>query len=392
MPDDFREMLAHVTGGRRYCFVIMTWHAKFAFFQELRRIVAEETGWECIRADNIPQTGDLRGKIHAAIDNASLVLADIADPSLNIYYEVGYAAARNKPLLLLASEDTHIPTNLQGAELIRYNADTVDTRQGFADLERQLRQQLAPHKETHVSLLRAMIIPPKPQPSYILVNPKQQFIPSPQRPHPDEIRTYGDHLGVVGILRAFGSVYGEHVVPELITASQAATDLLARDASFYAIGSNKVNPFTAEVMSLLQEGRPPNWRFGVRPDDAAGPDPEWPLWGDGPEGEFVLPAEKQSPQPGDVYEDYGLILRGPYRQYPDRMLTVLAGPHSLGTGAACLAATTSDLVKEISNRLEAMCDLRACDRAVWVLVRAQASHDRHVDPENVHIERVGVYE
>lgn len=388
MTEDFREMLAHVTGGRRYCFVIMTWHAKYAFFEAVRRIVAEETGWECIRADDIPQTGDLRTKIHAAIDNASLILADISDPSLNIYYEVGYAAARGKPLLL-ASKETEVPTNLQGADLIEYE---VDTRQGFCQFEGALRRQLEPRRETHVSLLRAMIIPPKPQPSYILVNPKQQFVASPQRPHPDEIRTYGDYLGVVGILRAFGSVYGEHVVPELITASQAAPDLLTRDASFYTIGSDKVNRFTAGVMSLLQDGRAPNWRFAVCPEDAHKPDLEWALWADGPAGPSVLSADKQSSQAGDVYEDYGLILRGPYRRHPGRMLTVLAGPHSLGTGAACLAATTSHLVREISSHLKDKCDLRACDRTFWVLVRARASHDRHLDPENVHIERVGVYE
>src|SRR5438876_1136243 len=129
MADPLQQMLAHVTGGRRYCFMIMTFNADFLFFERIRTIVAEQTGFECIRADHIcGVSDDLRRKVHAAIEAAALVIADVSHPSPNIFYEVGYAVARGKPLLLLARDDlADVPTDLRGVELIRYR----NTQEGW---------------------------------------------------------------------------------------------------------------------------------------------------------------------------------------------------------------------------------------------------------------------
>ncbi len=95
----FSQMLAHATGGRRYSFVIMSYHSGYAFFERIKRIVAEETGFECLRADDIPGAGeDLRGKIHSTIEGAVFIIADVTDLRANIYYEIGYAVARNRPV------------------------------------------------------------------------------------------------------------------------------------------------------------------------------------------------------------------------------------------------------------------------------------------------------
>lgn len=389
MGIEFQEMLAHVTGGRRYCFVIMSWHERYAFFEGLRRIVAEETGWECIRADDIPQTGDLRAKIHAAIDNAALVIADITKLSPNIYYEIGYAAARAKPLLILATQGTDVPTNLQGLELIQCD---VDTKQGFSHFEERLRHYLRPLGEP-VSLLRAMIVPPKPHPSYILVNPKQPTGSARRGVHPAQRRTYGDYLGVTGIFSVFGALYGEELNPELLTASRADPHILEEDASFYIIGSNKVNPFTSYALELLQQGKSPNWHFDLRSEDKNKKDPEWPLWRMGKSGREPVPKKKIMYRPGGTWRDYGLFIRGPHPRFSQRMLTVLAGPHALGTGAACLAATRTEKVKQIREKLETYgIDLAACDRTLWALVEAEAGPDLHLYLDNVEVLEVGVIE
>jgi len=44
MARSFSDKLAHVTGGRRYCFVIMTYHGSYAFFERIRSIVTEVAG------------------------------------------------------------------------------------------------------------------------------------------------------------------------------------------------------------------------------------------------------------------------------------------------------------------------------------------------------------
>ena len=145
MENNFNQLLAHVTGGRRYCFVVMTYHESYTFFERVRKIVAEETGFDCIRADDIPGAGaDLRSKIHSAIDSAAFVIADVSQPRPNIYYEVGYTVARSRPLLLLAKEAVKIPTDLLGLEMIRY----ADDQEGVPRFEKALRQHLAVHRES----------------------------------------------------------------------------------------------------------------------------------------------------------------------------------------------------------------------------------------------------
>lgn len=389
MARSFSDKLAHVTGGRRYCFVIMTYHGSYAFFERIRAIVAEATGLECIRADDIPGAGeDLREKIHSAVDNAAFVIADVSEPRPNIYYEVGYAIARDKAVLLLAQQDVTIPTDLLGVELIRY----VDSKEGWPKFEQTLRKHLAVHGESHLSLLRAMIIPRDPHPSYILANPKTPNASSRFQFHPRERRTYGDHLGVVGILGAFGQAYGEHVVPELLSAAFAPDDLTTWDANFYLIGSPKVNRATDLFLETIQSRYATKWSLQPTPGETQEGDYEVQLSGTIDTVPFRSPSHRSKLTKDTPYEDFGLVVRGPNPRHPKRMVTILAGPHSLGTAAACLAATNSRLIREIARKLTGAADLAAQDRTIWVLVKGISSPDLHIGPDEVTILHAGVYE
>jgi nucleoside 2-deoxyribosyltransferase len=386
MHPNFSHMIAHAAGGRRYCFVIMSFHEGYAFFDRIKRIVAAETGFECLRADDIPAAGEnLREKLHTIIDGAAFVLADISDARPNIYYEFGYAVAHNKPVLVLAREGAAIETDLVGMEIIRY----ADNKDGLSRFEATLKQYLSVHRDSNVSLLRAMIIPRHPEPTYIVLNPKRPNANSRFRHHPRERRTYGDYLGLMGVLGAFASMYGEHCAPELISASHAADDLAEWDANLFLIGSPKVNKFTDTFLSMMQRGRKPNWRFAPCPGENASGDYEVQLCGELSSRTFATPCGLFSK--GSQRHDFGLIVRGPHPRHANRMLTIMAGPHSLGTGAACLAATRSNLVSEVSKSLAGTVDLSTQDRAIWILVEATAGPDGHLDPANVKIVEAGAY-
>ena len=92
----------------------------------------------------------------------------------------------------------------------------------------------------------------------------------------------------------------------------------------------------------MQRGQAPNWRLPPAPGATASGDYEVQLVGEPAKGSFATPYGDKAGR--DVREDYGLIVRGPHPKHPRRMVTIMAGPHSLGTGAACLAATKSHLV------------------------------------------------
>ena len=69
----------------------------------------------------------------------------------------------------------------------------------------------------------------------------------------------------------------------------------------------------------------------------------------------------------------------------------MAGAHSLGTGAACLAATRSSLIQEIRSRLPEGV-LEDKKRTFWVLVKGTASErDYLLDEDGVTIEDAGAY-
>jgi hypothetical protein len=368
------------TAGRRYCFAIVGFNDRYQFFKRVQEIVSETTGCECKRGDELLGPGaDLRAKIHAAIEGAAFVIADLSTTSANVYYEVGYAVARSKPIILIARKDADIPTDLKGVEVLLY----ADTAEGGPAFEKGLRAYLQAQVESAASLLHSFVLPEKPAPTYIVANPKLPGKTSGFKYHPVETRTYGDYLGVAGILAAFASLYGENLTPELVSAMHAAESLKDTDANFYLIGSPKVNPFTEWFLAELQGDSRPGWRMDSVPADKRRKDPRCQLTGRLPDGVFSCVATEGP-------EDYGLILRGPHPRFPSRLVMILAGPQALGTGSACLAATKSELIRSIREKIGNDEIFMDRTRPLWVLVKGEAGADRLIRPDGVKVVAAGV--
>jgi hypothetical protein len=101
---------------------------------------------------------------------------------------------------------------------------------------------------------------------------------------------------------------------------------------------------------------------------------------------------KQDSRPGArTHEGYGLVVRGPHPRFPKhRMLTLMAGGRSVGTGAACLAATHPGLIQKIRDKLPRDTELsdKAC--TFWALVKGSYSDPRRLlEPDNVIVEGAG---
>lgn len=103
---------------------------------------------------------------------------------------------------------------------------------------------------------------------------------------------------------------------------------------------------------------------------------------------WVWPRETETEQL--AWTDYGIIVRGPHPASQEKMVTILAGPHSIGSGAACLAATTSTLIERIQRELPI--PLADKSHTIWVLVRGEGDKsDRHISAEGVTVVQAGVY-
>jgi len=78
----------------------------------------------------MPPSGILE-KIFDSIKRADVVVAEVSTPNANVYYEVGFAHALGKPVILLTRDVSKAPFDLRNHKHIVY-ANIVDLRKQLA--------------------------------------------------------------------------------------------------------------------------------------------------------------------------------------------------------------------------------------------------------------------
>ena len=387
------NVIQELTAGRPFVFVVMPFKERWQLFEELRRLVLDEIGIACIRADDVLAAGyDLLDKIHLLVERSELVIAEISEPNANVFYEIGYAAGNRKSVLLLAEAGREIPTDLRGRELIYYES----SRNGMTVFRTVFREQIRSRLGSRVAFLRDMLQGQILEPVYIVASPKYPGDDSRIRGQVYDRRTYGDNLGVVGLLSAFGLILGEGSRVELISAQYCEPDLVQKDCNLYLIGSKKVNPVAGDVLERVQNGLYPKWYLGRIPHSKEVGDYRVHLYKiskDGKPTKINGKSERRGPDQGIIHvEDYGIIVKTPHPEHPGRVVIIMAGVHSLGTGGACIAATRSIFIGIIRRALPNEVDLSDLHRPIWALIRARASDDLLLDEDGVEVVEAGTFD
>lgn len=101
--------------------------------------VCGEFDVSAIRADEIYGPGVIIGDIVEQVVTAQVMIADISTPNPNVYFEIGYALAMRKPIVLLAKKNTALPFDVSGFRVLFYE----DSIAGKAKVESGLRKHLA---------------------------------------------------------------------------------------------------------------------------------------------------------------------------------------------------------------------------------------------------------
>ena len=96
--------------------------------------VVTNLGYSCKRVDEIEFVGDIVSKIYELIENARLIIAEVSVQNANVYYELGYAYALKKPVILLTKDLSLAHFDLSGQNHIIY--------QNIADLREKLKNRL----------------------------------------------------------------------------------------------------------------------------------------------------------------------------------------------------------------------------------------------------------
>jgi hypothetical protein len=98
----------------------------------------QENGIAAKRADMLPIGGHIQEQIKATIETAHLIIAEVSDNSPNVIFEVGYAMALKKPILLLRNPlitQLNVPFDIMSYRIITYKS--------INDLKKSLTKQLS---------------------------------------------------------------------------------------------------------------------------------------------------------------------------------------------------------------------------------------------------------
>lgn len=396
MPDE--ETVSQIISRKRpFVLVLMPFgrESNWAQFHQVSAIVKSSVDFRCITANQIEGGGcGIREKVYAAIEQAELVIADVTSGNPNVMHEVGYATAKGKVPLLIRKSKSKVPSNLDGLESIPYggSADTDSTFEG--KLRDHLKSRLS-----DVGLFKEMLEAEARHPAYIVAQPKSKSAGRKIYGHVHDFRTYGDNLGVLGLISAFGAMWGEPTNVELISADFHSPDLPNDDKNLYLIGSGKVNDLVPGMLERIQNRREPKWEFADKEGVVA---PEGDAYirlyrtldgrREEKEGKVGTRGPRGRQKKRVFVEDFGILVRGPHPDHQHRMVLIMAGAHSVGTGAACLAATRSAFIRQIKEKLPegTLADKK---RAFWALVKGKLSDDEEglLDMKGVEIVEVGVY-
>lgn len=117
-------------------FVLMPFTPDFydVYYLGIHEVVTS-LGYSCKRADEIEFVGDIMSKIYESIANARLIIGEVSVQNANVYYELGYAFALTKPVILLTKDLSSAPFDMRGQNHIVYK--------NIVDLRKKLKNRLS---------------------------------------------------------------------------------------------------------------------------------------------------------------------------------------------------------------------------------------------------------
>lgn len=120
------------------CFAIMPFATEFDdVYTAIKETVASATLGQditCLRLDELKAAGRITDDLAREIRESALCIADVTENKPNVLWEVGYAMALGKPLILVTQAVTTLPFDIQDVRTIPYNRTS---------LAKTLRQPLA---------------------------------------------------------------------------------------------------------------------------------------------------------------------------------------------------------------------------------------------------------
>ena len=105
------------------CFVMQPFALPLGeYFEKIFKPAVEKAGLTAVRADaDIFGTGKIIDQVWRGINSAKVLIAELTTRNPNVFYELGLAHALNKPVILISSNETDVPFDLQHIRVVYYD-------------------------------------------------------------------------------------------------------------------------------------------------------------------------------------------------------------------------------------------------------------------------------
>ena len=123
-----------VNSRRGDVFVVMQFSSPFnEIHEEIVKKVCAEFNLNALRGDETYGPGVILSDITTSIDESEFIIAEITPANANVYYELGYAHAINKPVILLADRSMEkLPFDVSSFRVLFYDNSMIG-RSKFED-------------------------------------------------------------------------------------------------------------------------------------------------------------------------------------------------------------------------------------------------------------------
>lgn len=133
---------------RKSCFVIMPFRDDFneVYHKHIKPLIEEQLeSVECVRIDEKPKIGcSIISNIREQISKCTFAIADITGWKPNVFYEIGFAHALNKKVILIKNKKIRkLPFDICVDFVIGYDRDT-----GYGGLQTLLKKVIADNIKT----------------------------------------------------------------------------------------------------------------------------------------------------------------------------------------------------------------------------------------------------
>ncbi len=137
---------------RPSAFVIMPFSEPYdSLYRDVIKPIADRCGFDINRVDEIRGPGIILNDIQEQIQRAHVVVAEISTTNPNVFYELGYAHALEKPAVLLVQREklNQLPFDIRGYRAIPYDDSISGKRVVERNLEQNLRAVMHGALESH---------------------------------------------------------------------------------------------------------------------------------------------------------------------------------------------------------------------------------------------------